>query len=600
MRKTRLISLLLAIFMLASLLASCGTTAPAASSSAPAASSAAASTSASTDASAPATAALEPYTFTHYFNYDWWGLKPWGVDGVSKYLQEKFNITVEFQKPDADPAAKLNVMISAGDLPDSMMMDRGVDLRKLAELGLLVDMEPLMNVNPNLRDNVAELTREQLKIDGKLYSIPNWSRIGPTGGNDAWVYNQRLYEAAGSPALNTFEDLYNYAKKIKTDVPKNNEGLTTYPMMFDFANDAHPLARSFFRSFGGVLNGWYTVLNGNYTLAFRDPVFKAATMEGNKWWREGLLSETQFTDTGDQILEKIVAGRTALMYYDQSKNESNKFRTILKESFPDDSYEMVSPYPYPPANGLTKDQIYADYKESLGWNVTVITTSAKEPQRIYDLWSYLLTQEACIIQMYGPQGMNWDTLNEQGLPILKKAESELKPEEVDALGAWFWMIPGQSDHVDMTKFAVNGMQPPEKQNWVINNQANVLTPIMFMTDEFIGIADSVDPKSDEGIARALCEDFIKAEYPKVIMAGTAEEAEKDLIRASSTSATRMACRLWKRSTTRSTRPMCPSLVPHSSVDHSPTESTQQNGKGCLRMEAAFSSWIGSLKLHLEA
>ena len=526
MKKTRILSLLLAVLMLVSVLAACGGTTPAAESSAPAAESSSAAAESSSAADPSTVATLEPYTFTHYFNYDWWGLKPWGVDGVSKYLQEKFNITVEFSKPDSDPAAKLNVMISAGDLPDSIMMDRGVDNRKLAELGLLVDLEPLMAKNPNLADNVAENTREQLKINGKLYGIPNWSRMGPTGGNDAWIYNDRLYKAAGSPALNTFEDLYAYAMKIKKEVPQTKEGLSTYPVMFDGGiGDGNKVGFAFMRSFGGVLNGWYSVQNGEYKLAFRDATFKAATMEANRWWRDGLISETQFTDTGDQVLEKIVAGRTALLYYDQSKNENNKFRTILRETYPDDSYEMVSPFPYPPANGLPTSKIYPDHKESIGWNVTCITTSAKDPQRIYDLWSYLLTQEACIVQMYGPKGMNWDELNADGLPILKKAEAELKPEEIDALGAWFWMIPGQSDHVDMTKFAVNAMQPAEKQNWVINNQANVLTPIMFMSDEFIGIGDSVDPKADEGIARSLCEDFIKAEYPKVLMAKTPEEAE---------------------------------------------------------------------------
>ncbi len=527
MKRTKILSLLLAVLMIVSILASCGTATPAASTE-PAASSVAASTEASTDAAAePSTvAALEPYTFTHYFNYDWWGLKPWGVDGVSKYYQEKYNITVEFSKPDADPQAKLNVMISAGDMPDSIMMDRGVDNRKLAELGLLVDLQPFMDKNPNLTENIAEKTREQLKIDGKLYAIPNWARIGPTGGNDAWVYNQRLYNAAGAPKLDTFEQLHDYALKIKNDVPKNNEGLSTYPVMFDFTPDANKVGLAFFRSFGGVLNGWYSVQNGDYKLAFRDATFKAATMEANKWWREGLFSETQFTDTGDQILEKIVAGRTALMYYDQSKNESNKFRSILKDSFPDDSYEMVAPYPYPPANGLTTSKIYPDYKETIGWNVTCITTSAKEPQRIFDLWTDFLTLEGSIIMMYGPKGMNWDTLDANGLPVMKKAESELSVEEIDALGAWFWAIPGQSDHVDLTKFAVNAALPAEKQNWVINNQANVLTPIMFVSDEFIGIGDSVDPKTDEGIARTLCEDFIKAEYPKVIMAKTPEDAEK--------------------------------------------------------------------------
>ena len=535
MKKIKRLSLFLAIFMIISIFASCGTTPPAATA-APAASTAAAESAAAETAVAAessaaaepsAVAALEPYTFTHYFNYDWWGLYPWGADGVSAYLQKKFNITVEFSKPDADPAAKLNVMISAGDLPDSIMMDRGVDNRKLAELGLLVDLAPLMAKNPNLTDNVAEKTREQLKLGGKLYAIPNWSRIGPTGGNDAWLYDVRLYKAAGSPKLETFEQLHDYAMKIKKDVPKNNEGLTTYPVMFNNGGDANRVALAFFRSFGGVLsNGWYSIQGDSYKLALRDATFKAATMEANKWWREGLFSETQFTDTPELILEKIVAGRTALLYYDQSANETNRFRSILKESFPDDSYEMVTPFPYPPANGLPTSKIYPDYKESIGWNVTNITTTAKEPQRIFDLWTYILTQEGSIIMMYGPQGMNWDTLNDKGLPILKKGEGELTTDEVKKLGAWFWAIPGQSDHVDLTKFAVNAMAPPEKQNWVINNQANVLTPIMYMDDEFIGIVDSVDPKSDVGIARGLCEDFIKAEYAKVVMAKTPEEAEK--------------------------------------------------------------------------
>ncbi len=526
MKKTRLLSLLLVVMMLVSVLASCGTTTPIASSE-PAKSSAAESSTEteSSDVAPSEMSALEPYTFTHYFNYDWWGLKPWGVDGVSKYYQEKYNITVDFQKPDSDPQAKLNVMISAGDLPDSIMMDRGVDNRKLAELGLLVDLAPLMEKNSNLAENIAPKTIEQLKIDGKLYAIPNWARMGPTGGNDAWIYDSRLYQAAGSPKLDTFEQLHDYALKIKNDVPTTKEGLSTYPVMFDQTGDGQKVGLAFLRSFGGVLNGWYTVQNGDYKLAFRDATFKAATMEANKWWREGLFSETQFTDTGDQITEKMVAGRTALLYYDQGKNETTKYRTLLMESFPDDSYEMVSPFPYPPANGLPTSKIYADYKETIGWNVTNITTSAKEPQRIFDLWTDFLTLEGSIIMMYGPQGMNWDTLDANGLPVLKKAEAELTSEEIDALGSWFWAMPGQSDHVDLTKFAVNALQPKEKQNWVINNQANVLTPIMFISDEFIGIGESVDPKTDEGIARSLCEDFIKAEYPKVIMAKTPEDAE---------------------------------------------------------------------------
>jgi putative aldouronate transport system substrate-binding protein len=128
--------------------------------------------------------------------------------------------------------------------------------------------------------------------------------------------------------------------------------------------------------------------------------------------------------------------------------------------------------------------------------------------------------------MYGPQGDLWDELDSNGLPLLKKPESELSSDEVNRLGLWFWMQPGQSDNVDTTKFAVNAALPAEKQNWVITNQSDYLTPIMWLTDEFVGIGDDIDPQSNEGINRTLVDEFIAATYPLVIMAETPDEAEE--------------------------------------------------------------------------
>jgi putative aldouronate transport system substrate-binding protein len=529
MKKHQILVLLVVVCMLATtVLSACTTTAPTtAPTSAPAVTTEA-SASAAADATTEPAKTLEPYTFTHYFSYDYWDIThKWGADAVSKYYQDKYNITVEFSKPDSDPKGKLNVMISSGDLPDSIMMDRGEDNIKMAGLNLLVPLEPFMANDKDLEKNVLPNTIKQLQIGGKLYGIPNWPRKGATGGNDAWLYDTRLYAAAGSPALNTMDDMYNYALKVKTDVKKTKEGVDVVPVIFDNATlDGQNMGRAFYRSFGGQAVGWYSISGGKYQSLFRDPTYKEAIMEANKWWRAGLFSPTQFSDTVDQILEKIVAGRTALLFYDHSKDATNKFRKILMQNHPDDTIEMVSPFPYPPAKGLPTSKIYPDYKETIGWNVTCITTKATQPERIFQLWTSFLTQEGSIIMMYGPKGGNWDTLNDQGLPLLKVPEAKQTTDQINALGCWFWAIPGQSDNVDNTKFAVNKLQPKESQDWVISHQSDVLSPIMYVDDEFIGIADVVDATSPDGVARTLCEDHIKAQLPKVIMAASADEASK--------------------------------------------------------------------------
>ncbi len=127
--------------------------------------------------------------------------------------------------------------------------------------------------------------------------------------------------------------------------------------------------------------------------------------------------------------------------------------------------------------------------------------------------------------MYGPQGHLWDELDEDGLPILKKAENELTPDEVNALGLWFWMEPGFADTIDKLKFAMNEKMPPDRQSWVVSNQANLQTPTKWSTDEFVGVTDGIKPTDPEGINKTLVEDYIDEQLPKAMMADSEEKAE---------------------------------------------------------------------------
>lgn len=470
----------------------------------------------------------EPFEWTLYFNYQWWGIQPWGEDDISAYWSDKFNMKINFIKPDTTPEDQiLQMMVLSDDLPDVVMMERGATHMDLCRQGVFLDLAPLMEVNPSFGNEIAESTRELLKIDGVLYSIPHWARKGPTGGNDMWLYNKNIWEAAGSPDLNTFEGLYEYAVAVKENVPTNAAGLPVIPFATQNNNDAHDkIAFAFYRSFGGPNRGhFYTVpVDGHLQSCLRDSVFKDAVLEANKWYREGLILESQFVDTNDQMIEKFSSGRVGLLYYDHSQDSSNRFRKIMMENEPGNDYLRVVDPVYPMAAGVEKT--YADEKPSIGWNVLCITRDAKEPQRIFDFLSYMLTKEGSVDMMYGPPGVLYNELDEAGNPILLKPMSALTAEENDKVGTWIWSFCNHSDNVDSTKFAVNKMQPPELQDWVEQTQSDILTPIMFVTDEYVNLAITIDPLSDLGISRTRCEEYYREQLPKIIMAATAEEAEK--------------------------------------------------------------------------
>ena len=535
---SKIIALLVAATMALSLVTACGGGGkqPAQTTAAAAETTAAATTTAATTQAAVETEAaaaegadesgLEHYSFTYYFSDEWQTIHPWGVDKTSAKWQKQFNLDIEFSKPDADADAKLNLMIASNDLPDVINMNRGPINLKMVELGMLVELAPFQAQNPNYDKNILKQSQEILKVNGKLYAFPIWPRVKASGGNDCWIYNKRIYEAAGSPQLKTFEDLYAFAAAVKEKVPVNNEGLPVLPFSVEGYDALGMLTKGFYRSYGGFNGDIYGRVGDELQMVLRDPKYRAAIMEANKWFCEGLIVETNFTETEEQIVEKLVAGRIGLLYYGMDRDDVNHFRQLLINTFPDDDYIIVDNPVYPPANGLPPEKIYADAQQTVGGNIACITTAAKQPKRIFDFLSYLYTKDASIEMMYGPKGVIWNELDEDGNPILIKSEADMSADERDDLGMWFWGIAPHSDNVDMTNFAVNAKLPKEKQNWVVWVGANIITPVMFISDEYNGLSEVIDPQSDEGINKTLCENQRKTILPQIIMASSAAEAEK--------------------------------------------------------------------------
>lgn len=480
----------------------------------------------------------EPYAFTVYYNYTGWS-KSWGQDAASKYMSDKFNVEVNWTAPDSDPTAKLNLMVASDDLPEVIVMDRGPDLKKIAQAGKLQDLEQFMYDGCSFAEDVPEATRELLKIDGVLYGIPNWPRTQATGGNYQWIINTAAYEAVGSPSLETFEDLHQYALAVKEANLTSFSGQSVFPFWCTNTDNGYYVWWPFYRALGGRLpqDTYWTQDDGVFQYGLENELVVEALRMANQWYREGLFTAEVFTDSADQFLEKISNARPALLWYDFSQDDTNNFRRIVREKTGGEtSYEVLGTeamHPenmmFPAAEGV--EITYGDEAGTVGWNVNCITTTATNPQRIFDLFTWMLTKEGSINIMYGPEGGLWEGLDEDGNPQLKKPQSEFTSDELDAAGAWFWTQPAHSDNIDLTKYAVNEKEKPENKNWVVDIQANLCTydaenPRIgqkFITDENTGLTDVIDPQSDLGVSRQTIIDQSKAQWPKIIMAASDEE-----------------------------------------------------------------------------
>ncbi|MDR1000172.1 MAG: extracellular solute-binding protein [Clostridiales bacterium] len=474
----------------------------------------------------------EYYEFDFYFDNDTQTILSWGSDAVSKYLKDKFNIQVNLSRADTDPETKLNLMLQSGDLPDLFYMDNYTRIRRVAEMGYLLPLDSLIAANPSYNEYVSEITRKmQVMPDGNNYLIPLWTRTIPTGGNNVWMVDKRIYEAAGSPPLKTLEDIHAFMLKAKNDVKVNEEGLEIIPYEVDWSSVSTVvnMVTPVYRAYGGygLPGNWYSRVDGKMQLALRDEKYRQSILELNRWYNEGLIQEGTFSDNHDQAVEKFVSGRVGVLWYDHSQDDVNKFRTILQEDFEGDDYLILQDPVFPPVAGLAQNEIFADYKEAFGWYGEYITTQAEQPQRIFDLLMFMLSKEGSINMMYGPPGAGmYDELDENGNPILLKSESELTSDERAAIGVWSWSMVAHADNVDLTKFAVDAALPKDRQSWVVSTQREILTPIFFMTNEYVQTGDVIEPTSDIGINMKRCEDELAAKLPLAVMAATPEECNR--------------------------------------------------------------------------
>ena len=485
-----------------------------------------------------------PVSFRWHMNYTWASPSTWGNDTVSRHWGDMFNIHANMTSPDAIADEVLNLMIMANDLPDAIWMERGAMNIEMTRMGLFYSVDELTAmVGSNwYHENVPAATQAHYAVDGVNHVIPNWVRMGTfgvpggaTGGNHAWMYVTKVYEALGSPQFVRFEDLYDYAVRVRDSNFTNHAGLPIIPIIFNGGpNYGQELVRNIFMSYGGMMDGWggwYDIHpNGTFGSSWENPIWRDAVLEANRWFREGLFPATMLTQSQAEFEELLLGGRGGLIYHDHSSDDSNNFRRIIGEQDPGNSVEVVR-YDagvrhtlFLPARGLAHLDIAHQTHATFGWNGSFITRGASDPGRIFELMTWMLSPMGSIEMTLGPQGVLWNQLDANGYPIMARSPLSLTADERTSIGLWTWDLKGHANNVDNAKFAANRGLPPEQRNWVESMQELYFTPNLMLSDEFINMIPQIDSLSDLGIARTLIQDHFEEMLPQIILAPTADAA----------------------------------------------------------------------------
>ncbi|MDT9726168.1 extracellular solute-binding protein [Xylanibacillus composti] len=473
---------------------------------------------------------VKPVTFTQYVNYDWFTAPTWIERPHAAWMTENLGVEVVPVQSNGAAAQKLNSMIVANELPDAIVLDRGKDVERLVEAGRLVALDPYLEKYPEFVETIGAETLNMLRsADGKLYQIPNWFISGDNGnGNAAYLVNKKIYKELGSPTLETWSDLEAYLQRVKAEHPdvvpldfgeiRDGSELQMLGMLYSgAANGATPA----FLSPSGV----FGIPNGNeLTSIYKDPAFKDAATFASRLFRSGLTSQDVFTQTRDQILEKLKNGKVAVFgaYDAVVEGIGREANNLLQAEDPEAGYDVIWPFH---KEGVDKNQVFPSGYNTLGWNVNVITTNAEDPEAIFSFMNWAISEEGQRIFFFGPPGLFYDEVV-GGVPVPNEAYINRDPKAYDEMkiGEFNWY--GHTSYVDTTKAKREEYLPEEAQDWTTIAQSEV----SFKTSRNMTEFSNLDPlpNSNEGIIMQRLKDHYKQAIPKIIFSKSDEEVAQQI------------------------------------------------------------------------
>lgn len=463
----------------------------------------------------------EPLEFSMYGHYNWYDVPAWDSTVAGRWLKENKQLNIVPVSAGGNPEQKLSTMIASNDLPDVMWMDRGADVERLRQAGMLVPFDDYLDKYPNLKTWMGKDLNLLRSEDGKLYQFPNWY-TGRPNGNAGYVVNKKIYEEMGSPPLETTDDLYAYLTAVKAKY-----GDSVVPYEPHLAKDLQGLG-VLYTAFGE--NTLYTYLNAGVravpqgdqlTSVFTDPVFREAQKYISKLYREKLISQDAFTQTVDQIEEKVMQGRVAVFASSSPTTIAMQAHQELVKQDPNAGYFMIWPIHKP---GLDKNKIFPGTYTALGWNVNVITKSAEDPEKIFAFLDWYTGPEGQSLLFFGPEGKNWKGFDADGHPIFTDQYDAAEVLELQkAHDPIMWN--GNTGYIDPAKMKYEAKLPPEEQNWAARYQSTITWPTQANATEFINL-DPL-PDSELGIVKQRVDDIFLQAYAQSVMAK--DNAEVDAI-----------------------------------------------------------------------
>lgn len=349
----------------------------------------------------------EPTDLTWYVNADWWNTD-FGKDIVTKKIKEDLNINIKFITGDD---TKLNTFFAGGDMPDLLtVFDSNSPVVQKAATWAMPLNDLAEKYDPYFNKVAAADTLNWFQLaDGKTYGYPNYSNTqedydsGNIPAKTAFIIRKDVYEALGSPVIETPEEFQSVMKQIKEKFP------ALIPFGFNAVGEGTGSLGDTLQDFIGVP---LENENGEFYDRNLDEDYLTWLKTLNTVYRDGNISDDSFADDGTAFEEKVKSGKYATMLLDGTPQQGGNLQIYMSAN-EGKEYVAIDGPQSTKGNEPTLNQ-----SGITGWMINFISKDCKDPAKAIQIFTYLLSEEGQTLMNYGIEGETFQTKADGSVELL--------------------------------------------------------------------------------------------------------------------------------------------------------------------------------------
>ncbi|MDF2647638.1 MAG: hypothetical protein K0Q73_3443 [Paenibacillus sp.] len=430
---------------------------------------------------------------------------------TDKLLIESFekatNTQIQFDiPPSTGYNERLQLSLTTGDYPDVVFFSSPslAAFQKAVKDGVVIPIDDYLKTAENIKKHSYDISWDALRVndDNKIYGIPRTSVIRSDGYwlRKDWLDKLNIKLPANSEI--TLEEMNNILSKFTKEDPDGNGRADTYGYAA-YAGADKTLTPIFTNELG--LYGWQDSTGGDYKYTnpqydLNDDKYTKALELTSKLFKEGLIDPDAPTLNATTAQQRFESGKTGVL-----SGFAGNYELILNNG------KKVNP---------NFDLAYVFVRNEKGemkglgqgtglYGFWAVTKNAKDPQRVVDLFDYMLSDKGWDQIYNGVEGKDYKVENNTRVFTRPTLETFARKSIVRRANDYmFFIAPDMSE--DLKKILIPHIEKSVKR-MVLSKNRDYVPPIA-TTPEYLDF----NKKISEVTTKIIVGDKPSSEYKKVL------------------------------------------------------------------------------------